>query len=108
MELTDKVYTDKKGFARVLPSKQRVADLMFRINSGWSTEETSADRGVAVEEVKTAIDYYKTREIEVNTQISQIYGDWKIEIPKGCEPIFDRGKLVGYRSIKPGQSVNTA
>lgn len=103
MGITDKIYTDKKGFTRVLPSQQRVADLVFRINSGWTEEEVSTDRSLPIEEVRMALSYYRSDKQAIDQQIVSIYGDWKLKIPKGCEPILQEGNLVGYKNIIPNQ-----
>ncbi len=99
MEISDRIYKDEIGVVRLLDSRQRVADIIFRINSGWDEGEVVRSRRVSIDDVRHARAYYQTHRKEIDSQVASIYGKWKapIEVPQNYVPIIQSGRIVGYR-----------
>jgi|SRR3989338_181346 len=105
MEISDKIYKDKKGITRLRHSMQRVADIMFRINSGWDEEKVARSREISINGVRDARKYYQTHRKEIDSQIASIYGEWKepIKFSPGYVPVIQNRRIVGYRRPAIGE-----
>lgn len=92
-----KVYRYNK-FYRVLPSNQRVADLVFRLNGGWLESRVAEQRGIRIEEVRAVREFYESNRGAIDAEIARIYScDGTVTVPDCAYPLHDeKGNVVGW------------